>query len=336
MFFIRGFFGIFEVSFSVHFRVKITMRLFWRKVGLLLIILPILNIVGFYYATAHQVLFGNSSGSSPPLLQVIRHLDYQYPDYLRQVFEGSFGFVGTQSVRQLIADPLMNSLLLIGISLLVAIVVGIILGLISISPRTRRLSPFSLFMLAGGSSMPGFLFGGIVLALIVYQTLYTGRRESILPISGFGLDEHLILPVLVLAIQPAMYIAKVTAGLLENELQQDYVQVARSKGLSWLQLLWRHAMPNMLAPVLLTIGESMRLMVGALVIVEAIFIWPGIGRIFLATVGLRLDGRPVGIYFGSPALLATIVVFFGTILLLADLIASLISQAVDPRLSFES
>jgi ABC-type dipeptide/oligopeptide/nickel transport system permease component len=88
----------------------------------------------------------------------------------------------------------------------------------------------------------------------------------------------------------------------------------------------------MIAPVLVTIGESVRLIVGALVIVEALFIWPGIGRIFLFTVGLRLDARPPGVYFGNPDLLATIVVILGAWLLLADLIASALSYWVDPRL----
>ena len=303
------------------------LRLLWRKLSLILILLPILNVVGFYYALVHPRLFASPRSTS------VNELDASYGDYLASVFRGEFGMAGQQTVWSIVAEPLKNSLILVGIALVVAIIFGVLFGLLSISPRTRRMSPMALSVLSAGASLPGFLFGGIVLSLIVYQTLYAGRGQSILPISGFGIDEHLILPVFVLAIQPTMYIAKVTAGLLENELRQDYVQVARSKGLSWMRLLWRHAFPNMLAPVLLTIGESMRLMIGALVIVEAIFIWPGIGRIFLLTIGIRLDGRPTGIYFGNPPLMAFITVFLGAMLLFADLIATLISSAVDPRLT---
>lgn len=304
--------------------------LFWRKLRLIIILLPILNVVGFFYAVVHPQLFHTPDGSPATAVTA------RYGDYLRSIRSGDFGEVGQQTVRQIITEPFKNSLILVGISLFVAILLGVLIGIISISPRTRRMSPISIAFLSAGSSLPGFLFGGVALSFIVYQTLYAGRARSFLPISGFGLDEHLILPVLVLAIQPTMYIAKITAGLLENELQQDYVRVARSKGLSWMQLLWRHAMPNMLAPVLLTIGESMRLMVGALVIVEAIFIWPGIGRIFLQTIGLRLDGRPQGEFFGNPALMASITVLLGALLLFADLIASLISSAVDPRISLDA
>lgn len=305
------------------------LRLFWRKFILILILIPVLNVTGYFYALVHPRLLNRSGGE-----HTINFWE-SYRIYLGSVFQGEFGQVGRETVRTIIQKPIQNSLILVAIALVVTIVFGVVLGLLSISPRTRRISPVSFTLLSAGSSLPGFLFGGVALALIVYQTLYAGRSQSFLPISGYGLDEHLILPVLVLAIQPTMYIAKVTAVLLENELQQDYIQVARSKGLSWMQLLWQHALPNMMAPILLTIGESMRLMVGALIIVEAIFIWPGIGRIFLQTVGLRLDGRPASAYFANPPLLAALTVLLGGLLLLADLIATLISSAVDPRLAVE-
>ena len=297
-----------------------------RKIILILLLLPLLNAVGFYYATIHPRLFVSPTGDT------VEMSTSRYGNYVRGVLAGDLGRVGNQSVANILADPIKNSLILVMTALAVAIVFGLLLGLLSISPRTKRISPQALIVLAAGSSMPGFLAGGMLLSFMVYQTLYAGNPRTFLPLSGFGLDEHLILPVIVLALQPTMYIAKVTAGLVEHELQQDYIRVARSKGLSWLQLLWLHALPNMIAPVLVTIGESVRLIVGALVIVEALFIWPGIGRIFLFTVGLRLDARPPGVYFGNPDLLATIVVILGAWLLLADLIASALSYWVDPRL----
>ena len=301
-------------------------RLLLRKILLILFLLPLLNLMGFLYALVHPRLFFSPSGGT------VEPVSASYAEYIQRLLSGNLGEVGNQTVVEIIADPVKNSLILVGISLLVAILFGLLLGFISISPRTKRMSSKSLAALTAGSSMPGFLFGGVLLSGMIYQTLYAGRPRTLLPISGFGVDEHLILPVLVLSLQPMMYIAKITANLLENELQQDYVRVARSKGLSWMRLLWRHALPNMISPVLLTIGESLRLMVGALVIVEAIFIWPGIGRIFLFTIGLRLDARPPSIYFGNPFLLASIAVILGALLLIADLIANVLAYRLDPRL----
>ncbi len=302
-------------------------RLLLRKILLIVLFLPLLNVIGFLYALVHPRLFFSPTGDT------VEASTASYSEYVRGLLAGNLGQVGTQTVAEIIADPVKNSLILVGIALAVAIILGLLLGFLSISPRTKRMSPQSVVILSAGSSMPGFLIGGMLLSFMIYQTLYAGRSRTLLPISGYGIDEHLILPVLVLALQPMMYIAKVSANLLENELQQDYVRVARSKGLSWMRLLWSHALPNMIAPVLLTIGESLRLMVGALVIVEAIFIWPGVGRIFLFTIGLRLDARPPSAFFGNPYLLAAIAVILGALLLVADLIANVLAYRLDPRLT---
>lgn len=303
-------------------------RLIARKFLLVLIFLPLLNFVGYAYAQVHPRLF------SSPLGNAVSAEFEPYSAYVQGVvLEGDLGRVGNVSIAQILSDPVQNSLVLVGFSLLVSIVLGLLVGLLSVSPRTKRMSTAGLFVLSAGSSMPGFLLGGVLLAGMVYLVFFSDATSTFLPISGYGLDEHLILPVLVLAIQPTLHLAKVVAGLLENELQKDYIQVARSKGLSWQRLLWSHALPNMISPILVTIGESVRLMVGALVIIEAVFIWPGIGRIFLFTIGLRLDARPPGIYFGNPPLLAAIAVVLGAILLLSDLLFSVLANVVDPRLS---
>lgn len=301
-------------------------RLIARKILLILIILPLLHAVGYQYATVHPDLFAPTfrridPASIPP-----------YPEYVRGLLRGDLGSIGQISVAEIITEPLQRSLILVGIALLVTILLGGLLGGLAVSRRTRRLSPLALVVLSAGSSMPGFLLGGMILSFLVYRTLYAGAGATPLPLSGYGLDEHLILPVLVLSLQPALYVAKIIAALLENELQQPYIRVARSKGFSWMQLLWRHAWPSMQANIFLALGEALRLMVGALVIVEAIFIWPGIGRIFLFTIGLRLDARPPSALFGNPPLLATIAVILGAWLLLADLLVVVLSHWADPRL----
>ncbi len=302
-------------------------RLIARKFLLILLFLPLLNFVGYTYAQVHPRLFASALGNA------VTATFEPYPDYLRGMLEGDLGRVDRVPVAEILSGPVQNSLVLVAFALVTAVVLGLLLGLISVSPRTKRMSTSGLFVLAAGSSMPGFLLGGVLLSIMVYLLFFTDAKRTFLPISGYGLDEHLILPVLVLAIQPTLHLAKVVAGLLENELQKDYIQVARSKGLSWPQLLWSHALPNMMSPILVTIGESVRLMVGALVIIEAVFIWPGIGRIFLFTIGLRLDARPPGVYFGNPPLLAAIAVVLGAILLLADLLFSVLAYSFDPRLS---
>lgn len=306
-------------------------RLIIRKLVLMLVILALLNVVAYHFAIRHPSNFYYPFSNIPdPEAQPI---ESQYPEYVRGLFRGDLGQVAGVDVWEIIREPIRNSLILLGIALIVTVASGLILGFLSISPRTWRIRPRALLLLATGSSMPGFVFGAIVLSLLMYQLLYVGAATTLLPISGFGLGAHLILPVIVLSLQPAFHLAKVTSGLLEGELQKDYVQVANSKGLSWRQLLRRHAWPNLLSSLLITMGQAFRLMVGALVIVEAIFLWPGIGRILLYSLGLRLDAGPAGAFFGNPELIAILAVIMGLWLLIADLVAAVLAYRADPRIS---
>jgi peptide/nickel transport system permease protein len=306
-------------------------RLLIRKLLLMIIILVILNFVAYHYAIRHPAVFYYPfSTATDPNAPVI---ESQYPEYVRRLLRGDLGEAGGSTVAEVIREPIRNSLVLLGSALVATVATGLLLGFLSISSRTGRIRPAAALFLAAGSSMPGFVLGAILLSLLVYQLIYAGRGgTTLLPISGYGFDRHIILPVIVLAIQPTFHLAKVTAGLLENELQRDYILVARSKGLVWRRLLGRHAWANVLSPALITMGEAMRLMVGGLVIVEAIFLWPGIGRILLYSLGLRLDAGPPGAFFGNPALIAILVVILGSWLLIADLITSLLAYHFDPRL----
>jgi peptide/nickel transport system permease protein len=304
-------------------------RLIIRKLLLMIVILAILNYVAYHYALRHPAMFNFPFTNIPnPDAQA---LESQYPAYARGLLRGELGTAEGTPVEEIIREPIKNSLILVGVSLAITVVAGLALGFLAVSPTTWRVRPWGVILLSAGSSMPGFILGAILLSLLVYQLLFTGSGTTLLPISGFGLDEHLILPVIVLAMQPTFHLAKVTTGLLENELQQDYIQVANSRGLNWPQLVRRHAWPNMLSPTLVAISEGMRLMIGALVIVEAVFLWPGIGRIFLYTVGLRLDAGPTGTLFGSPELIAILVVILGSWLLIADLLAAVLAYRFDPR-----
>jgi len=308
-------------------------RLIARKLILMVVILALLNFVAYHYALLHPALFAFPFGIIPDDFDMESARESHYDEYLQGLLRGDLGEVARTSVAEVVGEPFRNSLVLLGSALLTTTVLGLLFGFLAISPRTRRIRPWALTFLAAGSSMPGFVFGAILLSLIVYSLLYGGSREPLLPMSGFGLDRHLILPTAVLAIQPTFHLAKVTAGLLENELHSDYILVATGKGLTWRQLVWRHAWPNMLSPVLVTLGEAIRLMVGGLVIVEAIFLWPGIGRIFLYSLGLRLDARPAGEFFGNPNLIAILAVMMGGLLLVADLVAGVLAYRLDPRLS---
>jgi peptide/nickel transport system permease protein len=307
-------------------------RLIARKLALIVILVPLLNAFGFFYA--HR--FGPSRFINPMGRLVQREAPPpfwpSYGAYLQRVFTGDFGAISQSPIPAYIATPLKHSLILLGLALALTVVLGPLLGVLAITRETGRIAPRAQLVLTIGSALPGFFLGSVLIAVILYGSryLYWGSGTFV-PIQGFGLDAHLIVPTITLAVRPVLYVAYITAGLLEHELQQDYVRVALGKGLGWRRLLWRHAFPNIAAPVMLSIGQSLRFLASGLILVEALFDWRGVGRMFMQTIALNNSLR-ASMLFLHPELLAFIFVLFGALLLLADFGTSVVAHLIDPRL----
>ena len=310
-------------------------RLLIRKAILILILVPLLNVLGFFYAQVHpgRVTYGGITRPDliPPLSE---RLSWQaYADYVGALRQGDMGSIGIIPVADVVLGPLGNSLVLLGIALAIIVVIGPLIGFISVSPRSRRITPLALTLTTLGASMPGFFLGVAIIAAMLYVVLFNANvTQTPLPISGFGFGINLVLPVLVLASRPTLQVARLTAGYFEHELQQDYIRVARSKGLGWFRLFWQHVLPGIASPILVTVGQSMRLLLSGLIIVESLFQWPGVGAMFMMGVGIRTDGRAPVQYFGSPPLLAMLAVVFGAMLLFSDFFITLLATWLDPRL----
>lgn len=237
------------------------------------------------------------------------------------------------STLSIAGRALGRSLVLLTISILLTASIGPLLGITSVSLSTGRIKPHTQVLLTVGSSVPSFFLGTLAIAFVIYlarASWYPGRG-SLLPVQGFGLTTHLIFPVLTLSLRPILLIAHLTAGLIEDEFHRDYVQVAHSKGLPWSIILWRHIVPNILSPVLISIGQGIRILVSTLILVEALFDWRGIGGQFVQVISLTTD-RTASRLFLNPELLALVLMLLGAILLLADLLTSTLAYLADPRL----
>ncbi len=300
-------------------------RLIGRKLLLMVIILALLNAVGYYYAALHP--------RTDVPEQWRQTVSNDYPAYLRGLLSGDWGTVDNRAVGPVVADALAKSVLLLVAATVIMVVVGVTFGVVSVSRRTRRIKPWALVVATAGLSMPGFFLGVAIIGSMLYGVLYVSPKAMFLPLSGYGLDAHLILPILVLASRPTLQIARVVAGLLEHELQQDYIRVAQSKGLAWHVLFWQHAFPNVASAVAMTVGQSMRLLISGLIIVEALFLWPGLGRVLIEQTVIRIDGRGPLYFHARPEYIALLAMAFGALLLVSDLVASVLAYWLDPRLS---
>lgn len=308
----------------------------FRKLLLLILLVPLLNVAGYYYAVSAEPpqvrgQYGLMVGREMPAFSAV------YPGYLRRLLDGDLGRIGTTKINAVIGAPLRFSLILLGVALALTVLLGPALGLAAIAPATGRLRPGALLALTVGSSLPGFFLGSLLITVLLYAARFglESGGDTLLPVQGTGLDARLVLPALTLAARPTLYIASMVAGLLEYELQQDYIRVARSKGLDWRALLWRHALPNMAGTLVMAYGQSLRVLVSTLILVEALFDWRGIGRLLMQTLALSRNGTP-GPYFLQPDLMALLLMLLGGLILLADLVGSIAAHLADPRLRASS
>ena len=210
---------------------------------------------------------------------------------------------------------------------------GLLIGLFSISVKTGKSRPWVSILVTMGASLPGFLLGGAVIAFAVYQILYGGFiREFPFPLSGTGIDNHLVLPMLVLAVRPMLHLAKLIMGLLEEQWQKDYIRTARGKGARPLRALWRHALPNIWSPIIAVLSQSLRFIVGGLLIAEMMFAWPGLGQLFVFSIIANENMSGPFSFIANPYLVASLFAVVGVLLLTADLLASVATYAATPHL----
>lgn len=209
-------------------------------------------------------------------------LPLQYGRYLANLARGDFGtsLSERRSVTELVLGRLGSTVLLALASLALAVGLGIPAGVVAALKRGSvwdRLLMGSAFI---GHAAPTF-FLGIVLILVF------SLRLRLLPSSGHGTWQHLVLPAVTLATGLLASIARMTRSSLLEVIQRDYVRVARSKGLSDQQVLLRHCFRNAAIPVLTMLGLTVGVMIGGAAITETVFAWPGVGRLAIAAISIR-------------------------------------------------
>ncbi len=309
------------------------LRFLLRRLGLIPVILVVANFFGFYFAFSIAPVVSTSNPYAQKNLDVPPVLP-EYLNYMSHVAQGDFGttFNG-ENVIEAIARVSIDSLGLIGIALTLSIFLGIILGRLAVRRNRTGVSTWLTFTSTIGLALPSFYVATLLIALFLFIFLYaTTGNTSIIPFQGFGWDAHLILPVLALTFQPTVKIAQVTGSLLSEELEKQYVTASLSFGHSFKSLKNKFAFRSILAPILLTIASSLRLMLAELIIIERLFNWPGLGRLIASALSISSQSQDVL----SPPLIAALLTVLVGLFLLVDLFATTFSRIIDPRLRVET
>ncbi len=255
-----------------------------------------------------------------------RPLHVQYTSFIAGLFQGDLGtsLQHRNPVAQGLLDRLPNTLQLGVLSLAIAVVLGVTVGIVSAVRRGTWLDNAAMTLALFGVSIPNFWLGMLLMQLV-------GLHWPILPPSGFGGSiftleglRYALLPAITIGISGAGGLARYTRSSMLDVLNEDYVRTARSKGLSERLVVYKHALRNALIPIITLLGLSFGSMLSGAVIVETVFGWPGLGR-YLVT---GISNRDFPVVQG-----AVLVIAVGFVL--ANLITDLVYGFVDPRIRYD-
>jgi peptide/nickel transport system permease protein len=241
----------------------------------------------------------------------------RYVNYMWNAMHGDLGFAikNQQPVAQIIGQKFPATLQLAVSAMLFAILIGIPAGVISATKQYSLADNLFMMLALVGVSMPIFVLGLLLLLIFV-----SGLK--LIPGTGYGDGNliYLILPTIALGTIPMAIISRMTRSSLLEVLKSDYVRTAKSKGLSQITVVFKHAFRNALIPIVTVIGNNFASLMAGAIITEKVFNWPGIGTAMINAI----EQRDYPIIMGLTLFLA---VMFVTVNLLVDLSYSLI----DPR-----
>jgi peptide/nickel transport system permease protein len=253
----------------------------------------------------------------------------QYLKWATGMFTGNWGntFFGGRPVLDVILERIPATFLLMGSGMSLAIVIGMLIGILG---AVRRYSVFDYLATTGAMvalSFPTFWFGlmaififALKLGLLPSGGMYTlGGEEGVL-----DLLRHLILPTVVLALVLVAQWSRYTRSSFLEVIHQDYIRTAKSKGLSDFRVLFRHAFPNAVAPLIALAGIQLPWLFSGALVTETIFGWPGIGRLFVDS--LTMKEYPV---------LMGMVMLTAAAVIIGNLLADVINALIDPRIRLE-
>lgn len=246
--------------------------------------------------------------------------------YLRRSYQSR------REVTEIISDAFPRTLLLAGVSILFACILGVLIGIFSALHKDSWFDRMALVVSVLGMSLPSF-FAAILIAWVFAFLLadFTGLNMtgSLYTVDDFGRGEYLdlknlILPAFTLGIRPLGVIVEMTRSSMLDVLSQDYIRTARAKGLSEGRVIVSHALRNAMNPVLTTVsGWFASLMAGA-VFVEYVFDWKGIGVVIVDALEK----------YDFPVIMGT-VLFISVILVVINLVTDILYALLDPRVRLQ-
>ena len=240
----------------------------------------------------------------------------QYARYLGSLLQGDLGrsYLQKTEVGTLIFSRLPASLLLMAGAIVCELILGLAMGVVAALRRGTGTDNILMIVSFVGVSAPQFVVGLLLLYVFAVQLRW-------FPIGGYGTFAHLVLPAMTLGIMGSGWYSRMMRSSMIDVLRQDFIRTARAKGLGRARIMFRHAIPNAILPIIAMIGIDVGIFMGGIVVVESVFGWPGIGQLAWQAIQ-RVD---IPIIMGVTLVSACAIV-------IGNLVADIASLVADPRI----
>jgi peptide/nickel transport system permease protein len=276
-----------------------------------------------------QSLIGDNPVSDEFRAQVVatygldRPVWERYVIYIGNVFSGNLGhsFGSSMTVAELIMSRIWNTLALAIPAFVISTVGGIVLGAIAARTRSRWLDGTISAGAVALFSIPNFWLG-MLLIMLFSMNLGWLPTQGNSPHGQSGISpEYLILPIFAMATSELAYKTRIMRSSMIESLGQDYIDTARSKGLDRNRVMWRHALPNGMLPMVTVSGYSLGFALAGSVVVERVFGWPGMGLLMLDAIQRNNNQVVLGV-----------VIMITVVILIVNILTDVVYGIVDPRL----
>ena len=305
----------------------------------LLTIVPMIIFISVIMFIGLEITPGDPSGYmvDPNLtlseIEEIREiLGLNQPAYLRyfiwvkELAKGNLGYsmIDGTPIRKLLAARLPASIELASVALVISVLLGISLGMASALKQYSLRDNFLTVLGMIGISIPDFFFG-------VISILFFGLFLGILPTGGRLLPDsniidrlhHIILPASILGFSMTAAVMRYTRSAMLEVLNTDYMLTAKSKGLPNWRINYLHGLRSSMSPIMVLIMFRMSILVGGTVVIETVFLWPGMGRLFITAVNAR-----------DYPIIMVIALMIATVILFSSLILDIFVGIIDPRVRY--
>jgi len=299
-----------------------------RLLGLLptLFIVAVLVFLFVHMLPGDPARLAAGVDASPETVELVRQdlgldkpMPQQFLNFFVNALQGDFGHSlrSKRPVSTEIAERFMPTLMLTVTSMVWAVVFGLIIGIVSAVYRNQWPDRIGMTLAVSGISFPAFALGMLLMQVFSVQLGW-------LPTVGADTWRHYILPSLTLGAAVAAVMARFTRASFIEVVQEDFVRTARAKGVPEKRVVLKHCLRNALIPVVTMMGLQFGFLLGGSIVVEAVFNWPGLGRLLVEAIDMR--DYPV---------IQTLVLLFSLEFILINLVVDVLYGFINPTIRYK-